>query len=106
MWQIDDLIHYAILISFYISIGLAGSFGRKAKNYFKLNIISKGITFMLLTILSYATVFYLLYKLCHGFNFWFYFSGILIAAGLITHLLLPLERWSGVIKENQSAPKK
>ncbi len=101
MWQIDDLIHYGILLSFYISIGLSATFGRKAKNYFKINLKGKAVFFLLLTIVSYVGVFYLLYKLCHGFNFWFYFSGISIAAGLITHLFLPLERWSRVIKSKE-----
>ncbi|MCD6427853.1 MAG: hypothetical protein J7L03_07160 [Caldisericaceae bacterium] len=98
MWQINDLIHYGTLLGFYISIGLSATFERKAKNYFKVNLMGKALFFLLLTMISYGGAFYLLYKLCHGFNFWFYFGGISIAAGLITHLFLPLERWSGVIK--------
>ncbi len=92
MWQVDDLIHYGILFSFYAVIALAAMFGRKSRNYFRLNFISKGVLFLLLALSSYAGVFYLLYKLCHGYNFWFYFSAVFIYAGLITHLFLPLER--------------
>ncbi len=94
MWQIDDLIHYSLLLGFYVSIGVAAMLGRKTRNYFLLNFTSKGIIFLLLTIISYGTVYFLLYKLSKGFNFWFYFGAISVSVGLITHLLLPLERWS------------
>jgi Na+/H+-dicarboxylate symporter len=94
MWQIDDLIHYGILLAFYIAIGLAALFGRKARKYFMLNYSLRAVLFLLLAFAFYTLVYFLLYKLCHGFNFWFYFSAVLIAVGLVTHFFLPIKRIS------------
>ena len=94
MWDIEAIVHYSLLVGFYIAIGLAAFFGRKAKAYLSMNSFGKGTLFLFLSMISYASVFFILHKLVNGFNFWFYFDSIFVVVALITHLFLPIEKWA------------
>ncbi len=92
MWQVEDLIHYAYVLGFYITLGFTAFFEKRAKIYYASNIIGRGNLFLLLSILSNAAIFFILYKITRGLNFTFYFSAFFIALGLILNFFLPIEK--------------
>jgi hypothetical protein len=42
VWDVEAIVHYSLLIGFYIVIGLAAFFGRQANTYLSMNSFSKG----------------------------------------------------------------